>query len=268
MSAPVDIRGQQFGELTAIEPTDRRRGSNVIWRCRCSCGKEVFATAKDLRSGNTKSCGHVRRSNITGQRFGRLTAIEPTDRVVRNNVVWRCICDCGKEAFVAVKDLRSGNTKSCGCVNLERHSVPPDVVEGTRISTLGDKPPKSNTSGVRGVSWSKQKQDWEAYIKFKGHFYHLGHFKRLEDAAKARAQAEERLFSPAIEKWEVPHRKRKSPAMNIHLTTYGKYNVYFQFNGGKINVGVFATLPEAIAARDEKRAELGLPPIPHEKPEA
>ena len=160
MSAPVDIRGQKFGELIAIEPTDKRRGSYIIWRCRCSCGKEVFATAKHLRSGNTKSCGHVRRSNITGQRFGRLTAIEPTDRVVRNNVVWRCICDCGKEAFVAVKDLRSGNTKSCGCLNLERHSVPPDVVEGTRISTLGDKPPKSNTSGVRGVSWSKQKQDW------------------------------------------------------------------------------------------------------------
>lgn len=264
MSAPVDIRGQKFGELTAIEPTDKRRGSYIIWRCRCSCGKEVFATAKDLRSGNTKSCGHVRRSNITGQRFGRLTAIEPTDRVVRNNVVWRCICDCGKEAFVAVKDLRSGNTKSCGCLNLERHSVPPDVVEGTRISTLGDKPPKSNTSGVRGVSWSKQKQDWEAYIKFKGVFYHLGHFKNLEDAAKARARAEENLFSPAIESWNVqpPQNKPISPAMNIYRTVYGRFSVYFRYKGKRCNVGTFDSLPEAIAARDKKRAELGLPPIP------
>lgn len=264
MSAPVDIRGQQFGELTAIEPTDRRRGCYVVWRCRCSCGKEFFATAKDLRSGNTRSCGHILRADITGQRFGRLTAIEPTDQIVRTSVVWRCKCDCGNEAFVTVKDLRSGNTQSCGCLNHERRPLPANFVDGTRISMLSSTPPKTNTSGVRGVSWSKQKQDWEAYIKFKGVHYHLGHFKRLEDAAKARARAEERLFSPAIEKWEVPHRKRKSPAMNIHLTTYGKYNVYFQFNGEKINVGVFATLPEAIAARDEKRAELGLPPIPHE----
>lgn len=264
MSAPVDIRGQQFGELTAIEPTDRRRGSNVIWRCRCSCGKEVFATAKDLRSGNTKSCGHTRRQDITGQRFGRLTAIETTDIAVAAGVVWRCRCDCGNEIYATIKDLRSSNTQSCGCLNRKKRPTPPDFVGRTRIAMLNSRPTKSNTSGVRGVSWSKQKQDWEAYIKFKGHFYHLGHFKRLEDAAKARARAEERLFSPAIEEWKVPHRKRKSPAMNIHLTTYGKYNVYFQFNGEKINVGVFATLPEAIAARDEKRAELGLQPIPHE----
>lgn len=57
MSAPVDIRGKVFGELTAIEPTGLRRGGRIVWRCRCSCGAEVFVPAKELRSGNTKSCG-------------------------------------------------------------------------------------------------------------------------------------------------------------------------------------------------------------------
>ena len=69
---------------------------------------------------------------------------------------------------------------------------------------LSSTPPKTNTSGVRGVSWSKQKQDWEAYIKFKGVHYHLGHFKRLEDAAKARARAEEDYFQKFLQEHEKP----------------------------------------------------------------
>ncbi len=151
-------------------------------------------------------------------------------------------------------------------MNRERRPDPPDLVDGTRISLLGDRPPKSNTSGVRGVSWSKQKGDWEAYIKFQGHFYHLGHYKRLEDAAKARARAEENLFSPAIEGWdaELSHRKKRSQTMNIYATTYGKHHVYFRYKGQNINVGTFDSIAEAIAARDKKRAELGLPPIPKE----
>lgn len=31
MSAPVDIRGKQFGELTAIEPTDQIVRTSVVW---------------------------------------------------------------------------------------------------------------------------------------------------------------------------------------------------------------------------------------------
>lgn len=274
MSAPVDIRGQKFGELTAIEPTDKRRGSYIIWRCRCSCGKEVFATAKDLRAGNTKSCGHILRANITGQRFGRLTAIEPTDRIVRSGVVWRCICDCGNETFVTVKDLRSGNTKSCGCLNHERRPLPANFVDGTRISMLSSTPPKTNTSGVRGVSWSKQKQDWEAYIKFKGVLYHLGHYKKLEDAAKARARAEEAMYEPKVEEWKsqnpdlpapVPVQKNTSPRCNIYADgKTGSYRVRIRYQGKMISLGTYHSLHEAIDARDQKREELGMPPIPHE----
>ena len=274
MSAPVDIRGQKFGELTAIEPTDKRRGSYVIWRCRCSCGKEVFATAKDLRSGNTKSCGHILRADITGQRFGRLTATEPTNQIVRASVVWRCKCDCGNDAFVTVKDLRSGNTKSCGCLNHERRPLPENFVDGTRISMLSSTPTKSNTSGIRGVSWSKRKQDWEAYIKFKGVHYHLGHYKKLEDAAKARARAEEAMFEPKVEEWKsqtpvlpapVPVPQKDSPRCNIYENKKtGGFRVRIMHQGKMINLGTYHSLREAIDVRDKSRAELGLPPIPHE----
>jgi hypothetical protein len=56
--------------------------------------------------------------DITGQRFGRLTAAAFT-RVLRSKRRWLCRCDCGAEVEVTVMSLRNGDTKSCGCQNLE-----------------------------------------------------------------------------------------------------------------------------------------------------
>jgi len=56
--------------------------------------------------------------DMTGQRFGRLFVVE-RDLSVRKNAMWKCICDCGNETVVSGINLRSGNTKSCGCLKLE-----------------------------------------------------------------------------------------------------------------------------------------------------
>ncbi len=53
--------------------------------------------------------------NLKGKSFGRLTVIE-NDRMEKG-VRWAlCLCECGKESDVRVSDLRSGNTRSCGCL--------------------------------------------------------------------------------------------------------------------------------------------------------
>jgi len=52
-------------------------------------------------------------ADISGERFGRLVAIEPTH--IGGRRLWRCACDCGGESLVDVGKLRIGNTKSCGC---------------------------------------------------------------------------------------------------------------------------------------------------------
>ena len=59
--------------------------------------------------------------NMTGLRFGKLVAIEPTEkRDYRGLAYWRCKCDCGNETVVNGYMLRSGATKSCGCIRTER----------------------------------------------------------------------------------------------------------------------------------------------------
>ena len=55
--------------------------------------------------------------DLTGQRFGNLTALCMTgERTAHRNVVWRCICDCGKVVNLPANALTSGNTSSCGCL--------------------------------------------------------------------------------------------------------------------------------------------------------
>jgi len=54
---------------------------------------------------------------LTGQRFGSLVAIGRGPALRQSKQAnWRCRCDCGAETFVRSDDLRSGNTKSCGCM--------------------------------------------------------------------------------------------------------------------------------------------------------
>lgn len=54
-------------------------------------------------------------ADLTGQRFGRLVALERLPKRSGGRYLWRCRCDCGRELNVRADALRSGNTKSCGC---------------------------------------------------------------------------------------------------------------------------------------------------------
>ena len=56
--------------------------------------------------------------NMAGQMFGRLVAVSPIR--ASNRIRWMCSCSCGNTVSVDASKLRSGNTKSCGCLRTER----------------------------------------------------------------------------------------------------------------------------------------------------
>lgn len=56
--------------------------------------------------------------DFTGQRFGRLVAVEYVVRNRRGG--WRCLCDCGQETEANTTNLLAGTTTSCGCARAER----------------------------------------------------------------------------------------------------------------------------------------------------
>jgi hypothetical protein len=60
-----------------------------------------------------------RRIDISGKRFGRIVVDSYSHTDSNRCAVWNCVCDCGKQIKVRGHDLRTGNTKSCGCLKSE-----------------------------------------------------------------------------------------------------------------------------------------------------
>lgn len=61
-----------------------------------------------------------RLEDKTGQKFGRLTVIERAENKGLK-VAWLCKCDCGNTCVVQAHVLKSGGTKSCGCLKAENN---------------------------------------------------------------------------------------------------------------------------------------------------
>ncbi|MCM1218815.1 MAG: hypothetical protein NC548_30390 [Lachnospiraceae bacterium] len=103
--------GERHGKVVITELLGRWH-KNTYYKAVCDCGTE-FAV-----NGGTsipQSCGcQPLYKNLTGKKFGHLTAIEPI-RKSKLGTIWRCECDCGTITEVPISRLNSGNTKSCGC---------------------------------------------------------------------------------------------------------------------------------------------------------
>ena len=54
--------------------------------------------------------------DLTGMKFNRLSVVERSGRNGRGLALWLCSCECGKSVVVQGAKLRSGHTKSCGCI--------------------------------------------------------------------------------------------------------------------------------------------------------
>jgi len=64
------------------------------------------------------SMGKLR--NLTGSKFGRLTALFMLEERKHGGAVWHCSCECGNEVDVRADGLVTGHTKSCGCYHRDR----------------------------------------------------------------------------------------------------------------------------------------------------
>ncbi len=129
MPAKIDITGQRFGRLVALDSMAERKNGKIVWKCLCDCGNFVFIRLDSLKSNVTKSCGCLRKektilhnqmkmTDVTGKRFGRLTVLRLSEKKYSYcGVVWECKCDCGGVAFVAGSSLkRKTGTLTCGCL--------------------------------------------------------------------------------------------------------------------------------------------------------
>lgn len=157
--------------------------------------------------------------DLTGKKFNRLTVLELAERNSSGQIQWKCRCNCGNIIFATTTYLKSGHTKSCGCLNKEKASKRLKskkfvesrnnyrkenfLVEGTSLSLINPKHlRKNNKTGVNGVYWDKKLKKYRVRINVKGKSISLGCFKNLQEAKDARKEAEEKYYKPILDKYK------------------------------------------------------------------
>lgn len=80
----IDLSGQRFGRLIILDRNKNNKHNQVMWRCRCDCGKEVIAVGGDLKNNTTRSCGCLQREKASEQ--GAKTATHGMGRAAIYNV--------------------------------------------------------------------------------------------------------------------------------------------------------------------------------------
>ena len=190
-----DLTGKRFGRLVVlgegdpyISPSGKVKSKR--WICKCDCGNTKLIQTGTLTHGKAKSCGCLQRElakehiktiqghntvDLTGQRFGRLTALYCVGNDSSRSKVWRCVCDCGNEVDEPANRLRNGGVLSCGCYQRDRTSEASKIHGKAHKSRLynvwvgmrqrcNDENHKSYKNyGGRGISVCKEWDDFTAF---------------------------------------------------------------------------------------------------------
>lgn len=62
----------------------------------------------------------LRRRNLVGRLFGRLTVVSAARDSVEGLPQWVCVCTCGETCVAKSRSLHEGTTRSCGCLRREQ----------------------------------------------------------------------------------------------------------------------------------------------------
>ena len=126
MSKLIDLTGQKFGRWLVLEKAESKN-NKTRWKCQCDCGTIKIVNGTDLKLGKSSSCGCLRKEmtaqknyqDLTGQTFGLLTVLYQAEERTNCGIIrWHCKCQCGNECDIARTELKSGDTKSCGCLTM------------------------------------------------------------------------------------------------------------------------------------------------------
>lgn len=151
--------------------------------------------------------GDLFMNDLRGQHFGRLTVIDRagTNKLNRD-ILWKCKCVCGNTTIVDAHQLRSGGTRSCGCLRREKSREkilkdPKFLKNMGKFSNLQNSDHrmknsltlgKKNKSGIVGVSFDKHQQVWLARLMINKKYVLAKSFKNFDEAVQARKEAEKR----------------------------------------------------------------------------
>lgn len=186
----------------------------------------------------------MKQNNLTGQRFGRLVAVEYV-----GESRWRCRCDCGRETVALSSNLTRGHTTSCGCARglgiIGRRFGALVVIEHVDADTYRCQCDCGNS----------------CERKYNTLVNHLS--TRCDACAcAARAEAVAATFAAGTQPCKIhidptPTKANKSGVVGVNWDkSRGKWQASIRFQGHKYNLGRFENIQDAIDARKAAEREI------------
>ncbi|MDO4307225.1 MAG: AP2 domain-containing protein [Eubacteriales bacterium] len=65
MGRCIDLTGERFGRLTVLSKYGTTKDRQIVWLCKCDCGREIIVKSGNLKSGHTRSCGCFMKDRIS-----------------------------------------------------------------------------------------------------------------------------------------------------------------------------------------------------------
>ena len=215
MGKVEDLTGRAFGRLTVISRAENNKHGNIQWNCICNCeDKTEKVVAGSNLKGTTQSCGCIKREML----IKKLTTHGLSGTKLHE--LWKTMTQrCYNPNSKDFENYGERNIEKCECVNdyvkfhdhmtkLEHYGEKGYTIEridndglycicknnlrwATRTEQNYNKRiQKNNKSGTNGVGFNEKLQKSTAYIGHNGKTIHLGVFENIDDAIKARKEAE------------------------------------------------------------------------------
>ena len=219
-----DLTGRIFGRLTVLEQAEDKvyaSGARYAqWRCQCSCEDKtiIVTTGYCLRSGKTKSCGCIRKERAakSWKKENQYDLSGEYGIGITNNTNKEFYFDledydkiknyCWYESHGRIPQLKAYNPKTKKMISMhgllgfakhdhenrnELDNRKENLRPCTHSQNMMNRNIRSRTvSGIIGVTWNKRSQKWTAQIVVNGKLIRLGTYVNMEDAIRARLQAE------------------------------------------------------------------------------
>ena len=163
----------------------------------------------------------MRFINLFGMRFGRLIVLSMAQRGT-----WLCRCDCGKEKIILANSLRTGRTKSCGCLRSEmlternyRHGFERtrlhSIWRGMRQRCHNQNRPCYQYYGGRGI---KICPEWNSFVVFRNWAMNNGY---KDDLTIDRIDSNG-SYGPSNCRWATRKEQADNRRCNIKITYNGE----------------------------------------------
>lgn len=256
-----DLTGRRFGKLTVVSRNPQLEDRYYTWNCQCDCGGQIIVNTKRLTRGTVTNCGCVPKTkhqhgpipaDLTGEVFGSLTVLERAENKGQRTA-WLCKCECGNEVVVTTHNLRRGQTKSCGC---KAHNAPyyRDLT-GQHIGFLTVIKKTDERDYKGSVLWQCHCDCgndvlYSADALLHGNIKSCGCYRENEICGKINDTLH-RVDGTCIERLNLKKARsdNKSGHIGIQMIDENHYRALIGFQGKRYYLGTYATLEEAIKAR-------------------